>query len=76
MLCKYADSLGTPGEGFHTHFMGVAYMDVIATIIGSEIIAYLFDWNIYLVLFATFLTGIMAHRVFCVRTTVDKYLFT
>jgi hypothetical protein len=75
MLCKYAESLGTPGQGFHSHFMGIAYMDIIATIIGSEIIAYLFDWNIYLVLLAVVLTGIFLHRLFCVRTTVDKWLF-
>jgi hypothetical protein len=75
MLCQYSTYFGVPGEKFHSHFMGVAYMDVIATIIVSEIIAYLFDWNIILVLFALFLTGIFAHRFFCVRTTVDKYLF-
>jgi hypothetical protein len=75
MLCKYSNTLGIPGQGFHSHFFGIAYMDVIASIIGAEIISYLFDWNIYLVLFAVFLTGILVHRMFCVRTTIDKWIF-
>ena len=75
MLCNYSKSLGVPKEGFHTHFMGIAYMDVIATIVASEIIAFIFDLNDILVLIAVFLTGIFVHRLFCVRTTVDKLLF-
>ena len=75
MLCNYSNSLGIPNQGFHSHIMDIAYMDVIATIISAEIISYLFEWNRYLVLIALFLTGIFLHRLFCVRTTVDKLLF-
>lgn len=75
MLCQYSNYLGIPGKGVHSHFMGIAYMDVIMTIIGAEIIAYLFDWGFFVVLIALFLTGIFMHRLFCVRTTIDKYLF-
>jgi hypothetical protein len=67
--------LGIPGKGVHSHFMGIAYMDVIMTIVCAEILSYLFDIHIVLVLFALFLTGIFVHRIFCVRTTVDKWLF-
>lgn len=75
MLCKYKDSLGIPGQGFHTHFMGVAVLDVIATILLSEAIVYLFGTSRMITFFSVLLTGIVLHRLFCVRTTFDKYLF-
>jgi hypothetical protein len=67
--------LGTPGQGFHTHFLGVAILDVIGTILIAELLSYVFNWNIYLTMIAVFLTGIVLHRIFCVRTTLDKILF-
>jgi hypothetical protein len=75
MLCTYKDSLGVPGQGFHTHVMGIAVMDVVATILLSESIVYLFGTDRMTTFFAVFFTGIVLHRVFCVRTTLDKYLF-
>ena len=75
MSCIYKDSLGTPGQGFHTHFLGVAILDVIGTILVAELLSYVFNWNIYLTMIAVFLTGIVLHRIFCVRTTLDKILF-
>ena len=67
--------MGTPGQGFHTHFLGVAILDVIGTILIAELLSYVFNWNIYLTMIAVFLTGIVLHRIFCVRTTLDKILF-
>jgi hypothetical protein len=75
MLCQYKDYFGSPNQGFHAHFMGIAYMDVFMTIIAAEILSYIFDIGFILVLISLFLSGIFAHRLFCVRTTVDKYLF-
>jgi hypothetical protein len=75
MSCIYQDSLDTPGQGFHTHFLGVAILDVIGTILIAELLSYVFNWNIYLTMIAVFLTGIVLHRIFCVRTTLDKILF-
>ena len=75
MSCIYKDSLGIPGQGVHTHFLGIAIFDVVATILVAELLAYVFHWNIYLTLIAAFLTGIVLHRMFCVRTTIDKLLF-
>ena len=75
MTCIYKDSLGIAGQGFHTHFLGIAILDVIGTILIAHLLSYFFNWNIYLTLIATFLTGIVLHRMFCVRTTVDKILF-
>jgi hypothetical protein len=75
MFCQYKDSLGIPEKGFHTHFMGIAVMDVVATIVLMELVVYFFKTPRLLTLFALLLTGVVLHRLFCVRSTVDKYLF-
>jgi len=74
-LCKYKDSLGVPGKGTHTHFMGVAWRDVVATIIGGIILSFIFNWNMLYTVLGVFILGIVLHRLFCVRTTIDKLLF-
>ena len=67
-LCKYKDIFGKPNEGVHSYrILDIAIVDVIATIIIGSI----FNFN----LFNLFLLGIISHRIFCVRTTVDKILF-
>jgi len=75
MFCQYKDSLGIPSKGFHTHMMGIAIGDVIATIILCEAIVYFFDTPRMITFLAVFFTGIVLHRFFCVRTTLDKFLF-
>jgi hypothetical protein len=75
-LCKYKYSLGIPGKGVHKHYMGIAYMDVIGTI-GIALLLYLIfpKSNLFAILALLFLLGIFLHRLFCVETTIDKYLF-
>jgi hypothetical protein len=75
-LCKYKDALGQPGKGIHSYrFMGVAIMDVIMTLIGAFIISYYTKYSLLWVSIILFSLGIIAHRLFCVRTTIDKILF-
>ena len=75
-LCKYMDSLGKPNEGIHSRrFVGVAIMDVIMTLIVAWIVAYFTNKSFFIVSIVFFLMGIVLHRVFCVKTTVDKLLF-
>ena len=75
-LCKYRDSLGVPKQGIHSHrFLGVAIVDVIFTIIGALIISYFSKGSFIYILIFLFLLGIILHRMFCVRTTIDKLLF-
>ena len=75
-LCKYRDSLGVPKQGIHSsRFFGVAIMDVIFTIIGAWIISYFTNKSFIFTMIFLFLLGIMLHRLFCVRTTIDKLLF-
>lgn len=74
-LCRYKDSLGVPGKGAHTHFLGVAVVDVTLTVLGAALLARATGARFLYVLVALFLLGIVLHRVFCVRTTVDRLLF-
>ena len=75
MLCDYKNSLGIPGQGVHFHVFGVAIMDCIMTIIGGALLAYSFKWNYFWTIFILFILGILLHRLFCVKTTLDKALF-
>jgi hypothetical protein len=77
-LCKYKNILGIPNEGIHSYRIGnIAIMDVIFTIILAIIIYYMNDskFRFEYILAFLFILGIILHRIFCVRTTVDKLLF-
>lgn len=66
------------GEGIHSYrLFNIAIVDVIATIIGAYLLhKYIFTSIPFCqVLFGLFLLGIILHRIFCVRTTIDKWLF-
>lgn len=75
-LCKYKNIFGAPNTGIHSYrLFGFAIVDVVGTIVIAAIISYFTKFSFtYTVIFA-FLTGIILHRLFCVRTTVDKILF-
>ena len=75
-LSQYKNILGEPNMGLHSYrFLGVAIMDVIQSIIGAFVISYIIKQSFWLVLLIIFLLGITLHRIFGVRTTVDKLLF-
>jgi hypothetical protein len=75
MFCKYKNALGIPGKGAHTHVLGFAVMDITMTIVGGALLAYIFKWSYLWTILILFLLGILLHRLFCVRTTLDKALF-
>jgi hypothetical protein len=75
-LCKYKDSLGKPNTGIHSYrFMGVAIADVIMTLLGAMLISYFTKYSFLIVSVFLFILGIILHRLFCVKTTIDKLLF-
>jgi hypothetical protein len=75
-LCPYKYIFGKPGEGIHSYrIFDIAIVDVIATIFGAYLISIVTKHNFKVVLFILFIIGIISHRLFCVRTTVDKLLF-
>ena len=75
-FCKYKNALGEPGKGIHSYrLFGIAIMDVIMTIIGAYIISYFFKYDFIYTLLFLFILGILLHRLFCVKTTLDKLIF-
>lgn len=84
-LCKYKNLFGEPKTGLHNYrIFDFAIFDILTTILGSVIIHQIIIVQIlkksdtiklWMVIVFMFLLGILVHRLFCVRTTVDKLLF-
>lgn len=78
MFCKYRNIFGKVGKGAHRHrLLNIAIVDVVATILMAFLLwkFALPSYHFLAILSCLFLLGILAHRLFCVRTTVDKFLF-
>lgn len=90
MICSLKNSLGTPKEGVHAARMigDLATNDVLPTFVAPLLVT-LFVWcstkdaimkqypvRFFVLLTAWLvLTGILLHRLFCVRSTVDILIF-
>lgn len=81
-LCKYRNMFGKPGEGVHAYrLFGVAIVDVVMTLAIALLVARfalrwpIASWRTLALVAAFFALGVVAHRVFCVRTAVDRALF-
>jgi hypothetical protein len=80
-LCKYSKIFGIPGKDVHKYrVFNIAIIDVVLSVLVAVLIYYLLKYFNYKVKFCyilifVFLLGIILHRVFCVRTTIDKLLF-
>jgi hypothetical protein len=73
-LCPYSNIFGRPGEGVHKYrVFNIAIVDTVMTIVAAFLISRKHFW---MVLALLFLLGIILHRLFCVRTTVDRFLFS
>jgi len=76
--CPYSELLGRVGEGIHSYrICNIAIVDVIMTIVGGILLRNLYfkETEYYIVISSIFILGIILHRLFCVRTTIDKFLF-
>ena len=75
-LCPYSEIFGRLGEGPHSYrIANIAIVDVLATLLGAFVISLFFKYNFLYVTVILFILGIILHRLFCVRTTIDKLLF-
>ena len=84
-LCKYKNIFGEPNTGIHSiRVFNIAIFDVLSTIIGAIVIHQIIIISIldmgniiklWMVIVSLFILGIILHRLFCVRTTIDKLLF-
>jgi len=78
VLCNYSKLFGETNKGIHAYrIFNIAIIDVIMTFIGAYLLKiFLFRNTSYLkILIGLFIIGIISHRLFCVRTTIDKILF-
>jgi hypothetical protein len=78
MFCEYKDIFGKVGEGVHSYrIFNIAVVDVLSTIIMAYLLnIYVFPKRSFIKLtIILFLLGIILHRLFCVKTTIDKYIF-
>jgi len=75
-LCKYSNLFGEPMQGAHAYrIFDIAIVDVVATILSAFFISKFLNFKFRNTLIILFLIGIILHRLFCVRTTLDKLLF-
>jgi len=76
MLCDYKNIFGEPGTGIHSYrLFNIAIVDLLVTIVAAIVISEIFKCNMWIVLLAVFLLGIFVHRLFCVNTTVNQWVF-
>lgn len=77
LLCPYKYLLGKPGTGIHSiRIANIAIIDVIVVLAMAYILCLVFPRvPKYLFFIGIFIVGIIVHRMFCVRTTIDKFLF-
>lgn len=88
-LCSYKNIFGEPGKGAHsmrlwlgvpsgqeTTIRGVAFVDLFATILAAQIINFLFprNYGFFIYLFALLIVSIILHLLFCVDTTIVRYI--
>jgi hypothetical protein len=65
--CDWSEALGVPGKGFHTHWGGVAWGDVIGTILIAWAIQYGTKGSFSLIAGVLFLLAFGLHEYFCVK---------
>jgi uncharacterized membrane protein YcaP (DUF421 family) len=75
MYCKYSNIFGEPNQGIHSiRIFDIAIIDVLLTIIAAYIVSNIFNISFIIILLLLFILGIIFHRLFCVKTTIDKLL--
>jgi hypothetical protein len=75
-FAEYSNILGEPNKGIHSvRLLDVAILDVIGTVFGAGLISYSFNYKFWKVLMILFIMGIILHWMFCVNTTVNKWIF-
>lgn len=75
-LCKYKNIFGKEREGAHSvRILGMAAVDVFATIALAMLISWWSKTNLILVFAVCIILSIFVHRLFCVKTTLTSLVF-
>lgn len=76
-FCKYKNLLGRVNRGVHSYrIYNIAVVDVLLTLVASYFLSKQTSLTFIQSSIIMFILGIVLHRLFCVRTTVDKLLFS
>jgi len=76
LFCKYKNLFGEPNEGLRKYrIFDIAILDTTVVLIIGVIFSWFSKINIFIVWLVLFVSGILVHRLFCVRTGIDKLLF-
>lgn len=85
MFCTYKDIFGAPNTGVHKKkILNIAIVDFVSTILLGLFIYWIiykyygidnYALTMLYIMYCLFVLGIISHRLFCVRTTIDKLLF-
>jgi hypothetical protein len=75
-LSKYKDMFGKPMQGLHKYrVFDIAVVDVALTILAAWLISHYGGYSFIYTLGFLFILGIILHRLFSVRTAIDKLIF-
>ena len=75
-ICKYSDILGKPGIGFHNHFgTPIAILDLVGTILIAYLISKKYNKKFLNTFAVLMILAIGLHRMFCVKTALNEFLF-
>lgn len=76
MLCKYRHIFGEESKGVHSiRIANIAIVDLGLTLLVGLLISKWFRVNLYWTWVVLIVLGILAHRLFCVNTTINQMIF-
>ena len=76
-LCKYKDLFGKPNEGLRKYrIAGIAILDTLVVLLIGIVFSYMTGTPLLPTLAVFFISGIIVHRMFCVRSGIDRILFS
>jgi hypothetical protein len=76
MFSEYKNIFGEVGKGVHSYrIFNIAIVDVFLTVLLAYIIYYFSNsYSFLFILLLVFISGIILHRLFGVKTTINKLL--
>ena len=76
LFCKYRNALGKPNQGAHSvRVFGVALFDVALTVIAAWLLFRVSGRFTFIqALIIVFVLGVLAHYLFCVNTTINRFI--
>ncbi len=75
IFCQYKDIFGKPNQGVHKYrLFNIAIVDTVMTIFAAILFAKIFKRSFILIFIILMLLSVILHALFCVKTTITKFL--